>query len=100
MIVCGLAALAASVYLVYVLEILKLRRVRGRQLLGIRLEAGRPEPDAATIDRGVADELETGTFPAVDPETGEFEALGPERRRIRRPDERPLRAAAGSAVRL
>jgi UDP-GlcNAc:undecaprenyl-phosphate GlcNAc-1-phosphate transferase len=48
----GLAALAASVYLVYVLEILKLRRI------------GRVDP-------------ETGEFGVVDPETGEFEALGP-----------------------
>jgi UDP-GlcNAc:undecaprenyl-phosphate GlcNAc-1-phosphate transferase len=73
MVFCGLLALAASIYLVYVLEILKLRRVRERQLRGIRREAGRPEPDAATIDRGVAEELETGSFPAVDPETGEFD---------------------------
>ena len=78
MFVCGLAALAASIYLVYVLEILKLRRVRGRQLRGLRREAGRPEPDAETIDRGVAEELETGSFPAVDPETGEFGVLPPE----------------------
>ena len=47
----GLLAVAASVYLVYVLEILKLRRV------------GRVDP-------------ETGEFGVVDPETGEFEALG------------------------
>jgi UDP-GlcNAc:undecaprenyl-phosphate GlcNAc-1-phosphate transferase len=47
----GLLAIAASVYLVYVLEILKLRRV------------GRVDP-------------ETGEFGVVDPETGEFEALG------------------------
>ncbi len=67
------------------LEILKLRRVRGRQLRGIRREAGRPEPDSETIDRGVAEELETGSFPAVDPETGEFEVPGPE------PPERPPR---------
>ena len=48
----GLLALAASVYLVYVLEILKLRRF------------GRVDP-------------ETGEFGVVDPETGEFEALLP-----------------------
>ena len=46
----GLLALAASVYLVYVLEILKLRRF------------GRIDP-------------ETGEFEALDPETGEFEAI-------------------------
>jgi len=50
----GLAALAASVYLVYVLEILKLRRF------------GRVDP-------------ETGEFGVVDPETGEFEAIVPGR---------------------
>ena len=35
------------------------------------------------VDEGVARELETGSFPAVDPETGEFEAIDPE------PGERP-----------
>jgi len=49
---CGLLALAASVYLVFVLEILKLRRF------------GRVDP-------------ETGEFGVVDPETGEFEAIAP-----------------------
>jgi UDP-GlcNAc:undecaprenyl-phosphate GlcNAc-1-phosphate transferase len=50
MLAFGLLALAASVYLIYVLEILKLRRV------------GRVDP-------------ETGEFGVVDPETGEFEAI-------------------------
>jgi UDP-GlcNAc:undecaprenyl-phosphate GlcNAc-1-phosphate transferase len=54
MAVCGLVALAASVYLVEVLEILKLRRSR----------FGRVDP-------------QTGEFGVVDPETGEFEALLP-----------------------
>src|SRR3954452_21711135 len=40
--VFGLLAFAASVYLVYVLEILKLRRFRGRQLRGLRRERGQP----------------------------------------------------------
>ncbi|HXS47394.1 MAG TPA: MraY family glycosyltransferase, partial [Solirubrobacterales bacterium] len=48
----GLLALAASVYLVYVLEILKLRRF------------GRVDP-------------ETGEFGVIDPDTGEFEAILP-----------------------
>jgi len=48
----GLLALGASVYLIYVLEILKLRRT------------GRVDP-------------ETGEFGVVDPETGEFEAIVP-----------------------
>jgi UDP-GlcNAc:undecaprenyl-phosphate GlcNAc-1-phosphate transferase len=47
---CGLLAIAASIYLVYVLEILKLRRF------------GRVDP-------------QTGEFGVVDPETGEFEAI-------------------------
>jgi len=51
MAVCLLVALASSVYLVYVLEILKLRR-------------GRINP-------------ETGEFEAINPETGEFEAVEP-----------------------
>jgi UDP-GlcNAc:undecaprenyl-phosphate/decaprenyl-phosphate GlcNAc-1-phosphate transferase len=75
--VLGLLALAASVYLVDVLEILKLRQARLRQLGSLRRQAGRPEPAAQEVDRAVAQELETGSFPAVDPETGEFEAIGP-----------------------
>jgi UDP-GlcNAc:undecaprenyl-phosphate GlcNAc-1-phosphate transferase len=73
----GLLALGASVYLIEVLEILKLRRVRLRQVVGIRREARAPVPQAADVDRAVAEELETGTFPAIDPETGEFEAIEP-----------------------
>jgi UDP-GlcNAc:undecaprenyl-phosphate GlcNAc-1-phosphate transferase len=73
----GLLALAASVYLVEVLEILKLRRVRLRQVSGLRQEAKRPAPRPADLDRAVEAELETGTFPAIDPETGEFEAVEP-----------------------
>jgi UDP-GlcNAc:undecaprenyl-phosphate GlcNAc-1-phosphate transferase len=78
MAVCGLLALAASVYLVEVLEILKLRQARLRQLVGLRTDAGRPVPEAAAVDRAVERELETGSFPAIDPETGEFEALDPD----------------------
>jgi UDP-GlcNAc:undecaprenyl-phosphate GlcNAc-1-phosphate transferase len=72
-----LAALAASVYLVEVLEILNLRRLRLRQLAGIRREARVPVPAPEQIDRAVVAELETGSFPAIDPETGDFEALPP-----------------------
>jgi UDP-GlcNAc:undecaprenyl-phosphate GlcNAc-1-phosphate transferase len=75
----GLLALAASVYLVEVLEILNLRRLRLRQLVTVRRDAGRPVPGAEQVDLAVARELETGSFPAVDPETGEFEAVEPER---------------------
>jgi UDP-GlcNAc:undecaprenyl-phosphate GlcNAc-1-phosphate transferase len=73
--VCGVAALGASVYLVEVLEILKLRRVRFSQVISLRRDAGRPVPGEAEVDAAVARELETGSFPAVDPETGEFEAV-------------------------
>jgi len=64
---CGIAALAASVYLVIVLEILKLRRFRVR-----RLGAEGVVLPAEEVDRGVVRELETGSFPPVDPDTGEL----------------------------
>ncbi len=72
-VVCLVAALAASFYLVITLEILKLRTTRFRELFGTR---GSPPADAE-IDAGVARELETGSFPAVDPDTGELEVLDP-----------------------
>jgi UDP-GlcNAc:undecaprenyl-phosphate/decaprenyl-phosphate GlcNAc-1-phosphate transferase len=75
MVICGLAALAASVYLVVVLEILKLRRFRLRQLVGLRGPAA-PEPE--DVDAGVVRELETGSFAALNPETGELEAIDPD----------------------
>jgi UDP-GlcNAc:undecaprenyl-phosphate GlcNAc-1-phosphate transferase len=68
---CFIAAFAASVYLVVTLEILKLRRARFRDLFSVR---GSP-PDEAEVDQGVARELETGSFAAVDPDTGELETL-------------------------
>ena len=54
---CGVIALAASVYLVLVLEILKLRRLRGWQMR-------RAGEDAVAAQ--VAHDLETGEFPQVD----------------------------------
>ena len=78
MAVCGLLALAASVYLVSVLEILTLRQVRLRQLGRMRRQAGRSVPAPQEVDRAVAQELETGSFPTVEPETGEFEAIDPD----------------------
>ena len=73
--VFGLLALAASIYLVEVLEILKLRQTRLRQLVTLRRQAGGPEPELQEVNTAVEQELETGTFPAVDPETGEFQAV-------------------------
>ncbi|MGH2948474.1 MAG: MraY family glycosyltransferase [Solirubrobacteraceae bacterium] len=57
---CFVIALAASAYLVYVLEILKLRRLRAWQLR-------RADPDTSEheIDEEVERELETGEFSAV-----------------------------------
>jgi UDP-GlcNAc:undecaprenyl-phosphate GlcNAc-1-phosphate transferase len=59
MIAFGLIALAASVYLVVVLEILKFRRFRERQL---RRDAALSD---AQIEREVEREVETGEFDAV-----------------------------------
>jgi UDP-GlcNAc:undecaprenyl-phosphate GlcNAc-1-phosphate transferase len=60
MIGCFVVALAASAYLVYVLEILKLRRLRAWQLR-------RTDPDTTEhqIDQEVERQLETGEFTAL-----------------------------------
>jgi UDP-GlcNAc:undecaprenyl-phosphate/decaprenyl-phosphate GlcNAc-1-phosphate transferase len=71
MVACGVAAIAASIYLLLALEILKLRLSRFRELVGLGVPVSAPEE----VDAGVATELETGTFPVVDPETGEFAAI-------------------------
>ncbi len=56
----GLIVAAASVYLVYVLEILKFRR-----LAAIRVRRLRPQASPAEIDLDVAKRLETGEFQAL-----------------------------------
>jgi len=58
----ALVAVASSVYLVYVLEILKFRRLDTVRLLRLR-----PDASAAEIARDVARDLETGEFQAVAP---------------------------------
>jgi UDP-GlcNAc:undecaprenyl-phosphate/decaprenyl-phosphate GlcNAc-1-phosphate transferase len=60
LVACFLVAVAASVYLVYVLEILKLRRLRAWQLR-------RTDPDTTEhqIDQEVERQLETGEFTAL-----------------------------------
>ena len=68
-----MAGIAASFYVIYVLEILKLRRFRFRQ---VAARGRAPEP--ADVDRGVERELETGHFQTRNPETGDFEAIDPE----------------------
>ena len=60
MIGLGALVIAASVYLVYVLEILKFRR-----LDAMRLRLLRPDASPAEIDVHVAKDLETGEFQAV-----------------------------------
>lgn len=59
---CFAVALAASVYLVLVLEILKLRRLRAWQLRHVD-----PDTTEHEIDVEVERELETGEFRALDP---------------------------------
>ncbi|MEA2375767.1 MAG: UDP-GlcNAc:undecaprenyl-phosphate/decaprenyl-phosphate GlcNAc-phosphate transferase, partial [Thermoleophilaceae bacterium] len=61
----GLVALASSVYLVYVLEILKLKRWRQFQLRRASTLTGTPAPGEDEIDTQVAHELETGEFQIV-----------------------------------
>src|SRR5438477_1757975 len=72
----GLGGAAASVYLVYVLEILKFRR-----LAAVRLRRLRPDASAAEIERGVAEDLETGEFRTVSfDEDGRASAVRAEQR--------------------
>jgi UDP-GlcNAc:undecaprenyl-phosphate GlcNAc-1-phosphate transferase len=59
---CFAVAIAASVYLVLVLEILKLRRLRAWQL-----RHADPDTTEHDIDAEVERELETGEFRALDP---------------------------------
>jgi UDP-GlcNAc:undecaprenyl-phosphate GlcNAc-1-phosphate transferase len=60
MVALGLLTIAASFYLVYVLEILKFRR-----LDAMRLRRLRPEASPAEIEADVAKDFETGEFNAV-----------------------------------
>jgi UDP-GlcNAc:undecaprenyl-phosphate/decaprenyl-phosphate GlcNAc-1-phosphate transferase len=62
----GVGALVASVYLVMVLEILKLKRFRQFQMRREKLAHGEAPPDESEVDAQLAHELETGEFEAVD----------------------------------
>src|SRR3954449_4230849 len=64
--VVGLLAVMASIYLVLVLEILKLKRFRQFQLRRQSTLHGEPPPADADVDASVARELETGEFESVD----------------------------------
>jgi UDP-GlcNAc:undecaprenyl-phosphate/decaprenyl-phosphate GlcNAc-1-phosphate transferase len=72
-------AVAASVYLVVVLEILKFRRFREREIRR-QVETGElPALSEQEIEVEIEREVETGEFEAVrPPETGEFEAVARE----------------------
>lgn len=63
----GLVVVTASVYLVYVLEILKFRR-----LDSVRLRRLRPDASPAEIERDVAKDFETGEFQALSQAGGEI----------------------------
>ena len=78
----GLAAFAASLYLVLVLEILKFRRFREREIRR-QVETGEiPALSETEIEHEIEREVETGEFESVDspgtvepPGTDEFEAV-------------------------
>jgi UDP-GlcNAc:undecaprenyl-phosphate GlcNAc-1-phosphate transferase len=70
MVALFLVVIAASIYLVYVLEILKFRR-----LDAIRLRRVHPDTTEAEIDADVEEHLETGEFDSVRRETEDFPAV-------------------------
>jgi len=70
----ALLVLVASVYLVYVLEILKFKR-----LDAMRLRRARPGVTEREIDEDVSERLETGEFDAVRRETEDFARIEPQR---------------------
>src|SRR4051812_47620998 len=67
----GLGALAASVYLVLVLEILKLKRFRQFQMRRAHQVQGAPPPAEQEVNARLARELETGEFEAIDLEAAQ-----------------------------
>src|ERR1039458_8386068 len=72
MVALGLIVVAASVYLVYVLEIFKFRR-----LDATRLRRLRPDASPAEIERDVERDFETGEFQTVSaPEGGDVHVVG------------------------
>jgi UDP-GlcNAc:undecaprenyl-phosphate GlcNAc-1-phosphate transferase len=61
----GLVAFAATIYLVYTLEILKFRRFRERQLRRQATLVGGEPPSEAQLQDTIEREIETGEFEAV-----------------------------------
>jgi UDP-GlcNAc:undecaprenyl-phosphate GlcNAc-1-phosphate transferase len=80
LIALGLIVAAASVYLVYVLEILKFRR-----LAAMRLRLQRPDASATEIEQGVVRDLETGEIDAVRVDDGVHAPVGDGPRRREQP---------------
>jgi len=80
LIALGLIVAAASVYLVYVLEILKFRR-----LAAMRLRLQRPDASATEIEQGVVRDLETGEIDAVRMDDGVHAPVGDGARRREQP---------------
>lgn len=74
MIAIGLIVIAASVYLVYVLEILKFRRIATARLRRLR-----PDASAAEIERHVEHDLETGEMDALRSPEVAHDPVDPER---------------------
>ena len=67
----GVMAVAASLYLVYVLEILKFRRFRERQLRRAALAHNGAAPAQEEIEQEIVREVETGEFQAIARESTE-----------------------------
>jgi UDP-GlcNAc:undecaprenyl-phosphate/decaprenyl-phosphate GlcNAc-1-phosphate transferase len=65
MVGAGLAAVATSVYLVYILEVLKFRRFRERQLRREAIARGATPPPSEAIEAEIEREVQTGEFTAV-----------------------------------
>ncbi len=72
----GVGAVAASVYLVLVLEILKLKRWRQFQMRRTSMAQGEMPPPEQEVDAKLAHELETGEFEAVDLAAAQRERSG------------------------
>jgi UDP-GlcNAc:undecaprenyl-phosphate GlcNAc-1-phosphate transferase len=85
MVAFGLIVVAASVYLVYVLEILKFRRMDA-----VRLRLLRPDASAGEIERDISRDLETGEMEAVHLDARGVVAVPGKRRAEQRIGERQM----------